>query len=157
LSTFRKRYRKTYIILATIDPLPIDVEPASRSLFLLPTFARLTELFGRRNVHGDPDVAVEPEYQVDAAWEGVKVGLETRNKGGREGDEGAVSELWHRWEGSRREEKEIEWRIVSEECKGTGGKKKAEESRRTFPYLSERVWSDMVPSPISDWTSATSS
>jgi hypothetical protein len=28
---------------------------------------------------------------------------------------------------------------------------------RSFPYLSERVWRDMAPSPKNAWTSATSS
>lgn len=100
-------------------------------------------------MHRDPDESVETEDEVDAARKGVEVGFQTREEGGRESDEVTVLEL----DGRKKERK----RSAREDEHLERRWKDATRKERTFPYLSERVCNDMVPSPINDCTSATSS
>lgn len=82
-------WTRTYIVLPAVDSLAVEPSGADS----LPLRRSLGVVLERRDVHRDPDKAVQSKDEVDAARKGVEMGFQTGDERGRESDQMSVFEL----------------------------------------------------------------
>lgn len=86
----RVNQRKTHVVLPTVNSLALEPRRSCPALGAVTSRIFVSRL---RDVHRDPDKAIETEDEVDAAGERLEVRLESREERGWEGEEVAVSKL----------------------------------------------------------------